>query len=146
MSRVYWDSMLFVYLLEGHPIFGPITAAILKETVERKDTLCTSVFCVGEVLTGPRKTGFNYAADQAMRFFTSSAVEVLPFSLETADQFSRVGASTGVSPPDAIHLATAAIAGADVFLTNNKKLLNLHIPGIGYIAGLDGRIYSKYRP
>jgi predicted nucleic acid-binding protein len=146
MSKVYWDSMLFVYLLEGHPIFGPITAAILREMVERKDTLCTSVFSVGEVLTGPRKNGFQDAADQAMRFFAGSTVEVLPFNLATSDRFSKVRASTGVSPPDAIHLATAAIASADVFLTNDKKLLQLHIPGIGYIAGLDRKIYSKYQP
>jgi predicted nucleic acid-binding protein len=146
MSRVYWDSMLFVYLLEGHPAFGPSTAAILREMVEREDTLCTSVFSIGEVLTGPRKNGFQSAADQAMRFFAGPTVEILPFSLETADQFSRVRASTGVSPPDAIHLATAAIASADVFFTNDKKLLQLHIPGIGYIAGLDRKIYSKYQP
>jgi predicted nucleic acid-binding protein len=146
MSRVYWDSMLFIYLLEGHPAFGPITAGILKEMVERKDTLCTSVFCVGEVLTGPRKLGFYAAADKTMRFFSSSAVDVLPFSLETADQFSKVRASTGVSPADAIHLATAALAGADIFLTNDKQLLQLHVPGIKYIAGLDRRIYSKYQP
>jgi hypothetical protein len=146
MSRVYWDSMLFVYLLEGHPTFGPITASILKEMIEPKDTLCTSFFCVGEVLTGPRRLGFHQAADQAMRFFAGPSVEVLPFTLETADQFNRVRASTGVRPPVAIHLATAALAATDIFLTNDKQLLHLQIPGIKYIAGLDRKIYNKYQP
>ena len=140
MSRVYWDSMSFVYLLEGNPTFGPIAAGILREMNERQDTLCTSVFCIGEVLTGPRKIGFHAAADKAMQFFASPSVEILPFTMETADRFSKVRAITGVSPPDAIHLATAAIAGVDVFLTNDRKLLQLQIPGIQFIPGIDERI------
>jgi predicted nucleic acid-binding protein len=146
MSRVYWDSMLFMYLLEGNPTFGPIIAGILREMNERQDTLCTSVFCIGEVLTGPRKMGFHAEADKALHFFTSPSVEILPFTMETANQFSKVRAQTGASPPDAIHLATAAIAGVDVFLTNDRKLLQLQIAGIQFIAGIDGRIYNKYQP
>ena len=54
MSRVYWDSMLFIYMLEGNPAFSPIVDGILREMDQRDDTLCTSIFCLGEVLTGRR--------------------------------------------------------------------------------------------
>lgn len=146
MTRVYWDSMLFVYLLEGHTTFAPIAAGILREMFERNHVLCTSVFCVGEVLTGPRKLGFPAAVDKVLQFFSSSEVEVLPFNLQTADQFSKVRANTGARPADAIHLATASLAGVDVFLTNDKQLHQLHVPGINFIAGLDRKIYGKYQP
>ena len=42
---------------------------------------------------------------------------------------------------DAICLATASLAGADLYLTNDKKLKNLVSDGIKFIAGLDGNIF-----
>jgi hypothetical protein len=42
-----------------------------------------------------------------------------------------------VSPPDAIHLASAAHASVDLFLTNDRRLQGLVIPGIDFIAGMD---------
>ena len=146
MSRIYWDSMLFVYLLEGNPDFGPITRGILKEMIEREDTLCTSVFSIGEVLCGPRKTGSQSGADRVKQFFASDAVEVLPFTIETADRFSMIRTTMRVHPPDAIHLAAAAIAEADLFLTNDNDLLSLRVPGIKFIAGLDGRVLGRSLP
>ena len=29
MSRIFWDSMLFIYLLEGHPKFSPRARQLL---------------------------------------------------------------------------------------------------------------------
>jgi len=146
MSRVYWDSMLFIYFLETNPQFGPIVAGILKEMIERGDTLCTSVFTIGEVLTGPRKAGLDAAADAARQFLCGGAIDLLPFQIETAECFSRIRATTGVSPADAIHLATASIAGVDLFLTGDRKLITLQVPGVQFIAGIDRRVYSKYHP
>jgi hypothetical protein len=46
--------MLFIYLLEANPEYGLRVQRMYKEMVRRGDILCTSVFAVGEVLTGPR--------------------------------------------------------------------------------------------
>jgi len=37
-------------------------------------------------------------------------------------------------------LACAAVAGTDLFLTNDEKLIGKVIPGIQFIAGLDSNI------
>lgn len=144
MSRVYWDSMLFIYVMEGNPTFGPAVDKILTEMDARGDTLCTSVFCIGEVLTGPRKFSSTAGIEKVKRYFASDSVEVLPFTLDTADRYSMIRATTEAKPADAIHLAAAAAASVDVFFTNDRKLLKLHlrIPGIQYITGLDARIYG----
>jgi len=144
MSRVYWDSMLFIYMMEGNPTFSSAVDKILAEMDARGDTLCTSVFCIGEVLTGPRKFGSTAGIEKVKQYFASDSVEVLPFTAGTADRFSMIRATTAAKPADAIHLATAAAASVDVFFTNDRKLLNLHlrIPGIQYITGLDARIYG----
>lgn len=46
-----------------------------------------------------------------------------------------------VSPADAIHLACAASAGIDLFLTNDHRLLPLIIPGIHFIANMDVNLF-----
>jgi uncharacterized protein len=141
MSRVYWDSMLFVYVFEGNPTFAPQVQTILGEMQRRGDVLCTSVFTLGEVLTGPRKYGRPADVARARQFLVSSGrVELLPFSVETSDRYSVIRASTRVEPADAIHLATASEFGIELFLTNDKRLHKLSITGIHFIAGLDGKI------
>lgn len=137
MSLVYWDSMLFAYLLEKSPTFFPVTKAVHEAIRRRGDTICTSIFTVGEVLVGPRKMGSHSGAELVSQFFATGSIRLLPFDLETANQFSFVRAWTGVPPADAIHLASAAQAQVDVFLTNDGQLLSCKIPGIGRFAGLD---------
>ena len=66
--------------------------------------------------------------------------EVVPFTLEAADHYARIRGTLGIAPPDAIHLACAATAGTDLFLTNDKNLVGKVIPGIQFIAGLDSNI------
>jgi hypothetical protein len=45
-----------------------------------------------------------------------------------------------VSQADGIHLASAAAAGVDLFITNDDKLRKLRIPGIRFFADLDGKL------
>lgn len=140
MTRVYWDSMLFIYMLEGNPTFGPKVRKILHQTVNRGDTLSTSVFTLGEILTGPQRRGSVSGVDAVKKYFLSGAIEILPFTERTAGRYSTIRAANRVSEADAIHLATAAEAGADIFFTNDAGLRKLSIPGIKFFADLDGKV------
>jgi predicted nucleic acid-binding protein len=108
--------------------------------MQRGDQLCTSVFTVGEILTGAYKTGRQKEALQIRKYFESDVLRLLPFDLNTADRYATVRAKNKVSPADAIHLATAAQAGVDVYFTNDGSLKKLVVSGIDFIAGLDGSI------
>ena len=142
MSRVYWDSMLFIYMIEGNPQFGPRVKAVLDQMKRRGDSLCTSVFTLGEVLTGPRKVGANDVVEKVRRyFFSGGQVEMLPFTAVVSDRYSVIRATTSATPADSIHLACAAEAGVDLFLTHDKRLHKLLIPGIQFIAGLDAQLF-----
>jgi uncharacterized protein len=140
MNRVYWDSMLFIYLLEANPVFAKRTLKLYQTMTSRGDVLCTSVFAVGEVLTGPRLLGDLAGIDGIRKFFASGNVEILPFDYEVADRYSTVRATCRVTQAAAIHLAAAAVAGVDLFVTNDGKLRKLVIPGIRFFAGLDGKV------
>lgn len=133
--------MLFIYLLEGNPIFGPKVRKTLSRVVSRADVLSTSVFSIGEILTGPRRRGSTSGVDAVKQYFLSGAVEILPFTEATADRYSRIRGAHKVSQADGIHLATAAEIGVDVFMTNDGDLLKLSIPGIKFFADLDGKMF-----
>lgn len=141
MNRVYWDSMIFIYLLEANPAFGERVQQMHQSMLRRGDVLCTSVFTIGEVLTGPRKRNDLAAIKALKKFFGSKEVEILPFGLEAADRYSIIRAETRVSLADGIHLATAAASGVDLFITNDDKLQALAIPGIRFFANMDGRVF-----
>lgn len=141
MNRIYWDSMLFIYLLEANPVFGKRVQRMHDSMLRRGDIVCTSVLTVGEVLTGPRKRNDLDGINGLKRFFGGKEVEILPFSLEAADRYSMIRAETRVSQADAIHLATAAAAGVDLFITNDDKLRKLGIQGIRFFADLDGKVW-----
>ena len=140
MNRVYWDSMLFIYLLEANPVFGERVQRLHEAMLRRGDILCTSIFTVGEVLTGPRKRNDAAGIGGLKKFFGSKEVEILPFTIEAADRYSMIRAEARVRQADGIHLATAAAAGVDVFVTNDGELRKLVIPGIRFFADLDGKM------
>ena len=140
MSRIYWDTMLFVYWLEEHPKYGPRVEEIHNRMRQRGDALCTSAFALGELLVGPGKAKNADLGNAISKYFQTSEVELLPFNAQTAEIYARIRAEQNVSPADAIHLATAAQAKTHLFLTNDRRLSRLTIPGIHFIAGLDSNL------
>ena len=132
--------MLFVYWIEDHPRYAKLVRQLLLKMEKRQDQLCISSFAVGEALVGPNKAGNREAATKMLNVFRSPFVEVIPFDLEAAEHYASIRANQSLSPPDAIHLACAAQARIDLFLTNDNDLIGKVIPGIQFIAGLDSNI------
>ncbi len=137
MSKIFWDTMLFVYLLEDDKRYAPRVSQILSRMNERGDELCTSALAVGEVLVGPCKQQASEAVTQIREFFNGPAVHVLPFTGGAAFHYATIRSRYRVSPADAIHLACAAEARIDLFLTNDTSLVGKVIPGIQFIASLN---------
>ncbi len=140
MSRVYWDSMLFIYWLEDHPQYAKQVDAIHSRMKQRQDRLITGAFTFGEVLAGTYRKGRAELADQFRALLRSVVAEIVPFTVETAEHYARIRGALGTTPADAIHLASAAQAGTDLFLTNDKSLVGKIVPGIQFIAMLDTQI------
>jgi predicted nucleic acid-binding protein len=129
--------MLFVYWLEDHPSYAPRIKELFEWMERRGDLLCTSTFAVGEILAAPRQQNSTALAAEIRRFFRPPTVDLIPFTVETADRFARIRAQHRVSPADAIHLASAAEARANLFLTSDKAVSKLVIDGIDFIGGMD---------
>jgi len=140
MSRIYWDTMLFIYWLEDNPQYAKRVREILSRMSERRDEMLTGAFTFGEVLAGVYRTRNAQRAKEVRALLQEAVSEVLPFDLETADHYARIRATLGVSPADAMHLAAAAYAGTDLFLTNDNRLVGKFVPGIQFIASLNDNL------
>ncbi|MCU1335895.1 MAG: PilT protein [Bryobacterales bacterium] len=137
MSLIFWDTMVFVYLMEDHPKFAPRVRSLREQMLKRGDRLCTGALTIGETLVGPYETGDLSLVAEYKALFHPPTVEIVDFTSEAADHYARIRADRGISRADALQLACAACAGADLFLTNDHRLHGKVIPGIQFIGGLD---------
>jgi predicted nucleic acid-binding protein len=133
--------MLFIYLLEDHPSYADRVEYLLRRIQQRGQTLCTSIFTIGEVLSGFHKRGALEAAAEVRNWFRQPNVELLPFNGATAERYAQIRAKNSVTPADSIHLASAAEASVQLFITNDQRLTRLNIDQIDFIAGLDVNLY-----
>ena len=136
MSRVFWDTNLFIYLLEGSGPQSDRVAALRERMLERADELCTSTLTLGEVLVKPTEQG-NQGLQQRYEDVLSRTARLLAFDREAARRYAEIRRNRTIRPPDAIQLACAAQAGVDIFITNDDRLSCLTIPGIQFLVSLD---------
>ena len=137
MSLVFWDTMLFIYWIEEHPLFSKRVDRIRERMWKRQDQLCTSALTAGEILSGVSARSDRELADRYTELLSPPLVQVLPFTLETARVFASIRADRSIEVADAIQLACAAQAKVDLFLTNDRRLARKTIPGIQFIADLN---------
>ena len=135
MSRIFWDTNLFVYLLEGKGESTDRVLSLRRRMIERKDELVTSALTVGEVLVKPMEAGDTSLAQSYEQAIAATAT-VVPFDLATATPFAAIRQDRSIRPPDAIQLACAAAARVDLFVTNDDRLSRKVVPGIHFIQSL----------
>ena len=136
MSRVFWDTNLFVYLIEGTGARAESVAALRRRMIERGDELLTSALTLGELLVKPVETGDGELRDLYTQTL-EEGVTVLPFDARAAPRFAAIRGDRSIRAPDAIQLACAAAGGTDLFITNDDRLSRKNVPGIAFIQSLE---------
>ena len=136
MSRIFWDTNLFIYLLEGAGDSFQLVRKLLDRMAERRDELLTSTLTLGEVLVKPLEIGRSDLAERYERFLDSPGVRIVPFDREGSRIYARIRQDRSIRPPDAIELACAAAAGTDLFITNDARLSRKTVAGVQFIAPL----------
>ena len=135
MSKVYWDTMLFIYLVEDNKQFAPRVEAIYERMKARGDSLFTSFLSFGEVLAGVR--GSVQKAKEIRESFAAMNVQLMAFDAGAIDTFASLRAVHRLATADSIHLACAAMKGIDLFLTGDKQLTKQIVPGIQFISNIE---------
>lgn len=135
MSRVFWDTNLFVYLIEDKGERTERVEALRRRMFERNDELLTSALTLGELLVKPIGAGDDDLRSRYEQVITAGAT-VLPFDARAAPRFAEIRQDRSIRAPDAIQLACAAAAGTDLFVTNDERLSRKNVPGIEFIQSL----------
>lgn len=135
MSRIFWDTNLFVYLLEDGGQASERVLALRERMIERRDELVTSALTLGEVLVKPMEAGDERLVSLYEQTIARAAI-VVPFDDTAARHFATIRRDRSIQPPDAIQLACASVARVDLFLTNDERLSRKIVPGIHFIQSL----------
>lgn len=136
MSKIFFDTNVFIYMFEGLEPNRSRTISIRKRMLDRGDRLVTSAMTLGEVLVRPTKLGQTSLIEQYDRAIRSTA-QVIAFDAAIAWRYASLRATHTLRNADAIQLACAAHFGVDLFITNDKGLQKLNVPGIGFIVSLE---------
>jgi predicted nucleic acid-binding protein len=136
MSRIFWDTNLFIYLFEEYKTLSRQTEGLRKKMLARGDQLLTSTLTVGEVLVKPLEQGATDISRKYEQAIASAAL-VISFDLNAARVYAALRQDRSLRAPDAIQLACAASVGVDLFVTNDDHLQGRHVDGIQFIVPLD---------
>ncbi len=136
MSRIFWDTNIYIYLFEDYGELSKKAAALRSRMLARGDQLLTSALTVGEVLVKPIETEDAQLCAQYEQAITATSL-VLPFDLKAAKVYATLRQDRALRPPDAIQLACAGAAGSDLFVTNDHRLRGKTVQGIQFIVALE---------
>ena len=137
MSRIFLDTNFFIYLIQGTGPQSVRTKYLRSAFSLRRDEILTSVMTLGELLVQPMRVGDRVLVERYKMILRSPGITVLPFLENAAEAFARIRRDKKIKQPDAIQLATAAIVGCDLFLTNDERLMSVTVPGIQFITSFE---------
>jgi predicted nucleic acid-binding protein len=136
MSRIFWDTNLFIYLFEGQGPLSRRVVALRESMLTRGDQLLTSTLTMGEILVKPIERGDAELSKKYEEALAATSL-MIPFDLKAAKIYASLRGDRSLRAPDAIQLACAAGAGVDLFITNDKRLHAKQIVGIQFIVSLE---------
>jgi predicted nucleic acid-binding protein len=128
---IAFDADVLIYAaVPGHPLGRRVAALLPAGPCQPDDPPAGvgSVLLLPELLSKPRRLG---ATAEALALAALLArLELRPVDRATAELAVVLGGSHGLPAADSVHLATAIVAGAERFLTNNRRDFPRSIPEI----------------
>jgi predicted nucleic acid-binding protein len=115
------DTSIFIYHLEDHPRYSPLTEMIFSALENGRNKGVTSYLTLMEILAKPKTEGLlQVARDYEYYLTTFPSLTFCEMGLDVARKASDVRSTDRIKAPDAIQLATAILCEATAFLTNDK--------------------------
>ena len=132
-ATVGLDKAPLIYFIEGNPKYLPLVRPFFEATERGEVHVVTSTLTLTEVLVHPYRQGKGTLARLYFDILLNSQrLRTVAVSAEIAEEAARIRANHGLKTPDSIQLATARLAKATAFLTNDGELAT--IPGLELIV------------
>jgi uncharacterized protein len=136
MSRIFWDTNVFIYLFEDYSGLSARAKELRQAMLKRGDQLVTSTLTLGEILVKPLERAEQELAARYEEAITTTSV-LLTFDRKAARIYATLRCDRSLRAPDSIQLACAAAAGVDLFITHDSRLHSKHVEGIQFIVPLE---------
>lgn len=122
---VYLDANVLIYLVEAEPAHRTLVEQQLKALETQGARFMSSELTLTEVLVHPLRTG-NDKLVKIYEALFAGFVQAEPISRQVHLLAAQQRADTpSRRMPDAIHIATALLAGAGLFVTGDKGIKGL---------------------
>ena len=124
--KVYFDTTIFICVLNNTPGFAQPCLALLQAREDRQLIGLTGDATLAELLVKPIQAN-DAAAVAAVRelLIEDGAIGLLGHDRAAFEQAAALRAQHGLKMVDALHLATAQLAGAACLISNDRRLPSL---------------------
>lgn len=123
-SRIYLDTNIFIYAIEGYPEYQSILTSLFRLFDEGTYSAVTSELTLAEVLIKPMKENkkeIQQLYEELLR--PSDVLTISTIDRQILIDAAKIRASSdAILLPDAIHLASARNQNCSSFITNDKRL------------------------
>lgn len=120
------DTSVFIYHLESHPRYQPLTRVILSAVQSGQLQGVTTVVTLMELTVRPWQLNQAQVARQyEVLLVNFPNLTLFDVNRDVVRRAAQLRASDKLRPADALQVATALEYGATVFVTNDKQLKRL---------------------
>lgn len=135
--RVYLDTNIVIYAVEGFADYADQIQALLKAMDAGEIVALTSELTLAETLVKPLKDQ-QPVIQQAYRAFLTLTAKfaIIPISRDILEAAAQLRATTKLKLPDAIHLATALREQCDFLLTNDDAFKSLNLAQVKMLSDI----------
>jgi predicted nucleic acid-binding protein len=122
-KRVYFDTNIFIYLLEGNNNLRLQIEALQEIIVAGEVSIFSSELAFTEMLPLVVRSKNDIAIRRVMQFLEEDRLfQLVPIDRIICIQAGVLRGETGMKTPDAIHVASAMSASCSHFLTNDTGI------------------------
>lgn len=134
--RVALDSNVLIYLVEGIARRGEIAGLLVKALLQQEIDTVLATIGLSEVLTGPARAGDVVGFESLADDLREMGLRLLPLDASIAEDAAWLRGRARLDLVDAIHLASARVAGATLFVTNDRGISSLPQLEVVYLDDL----------
>lgn len=124
IKKIALDSVILIYYFEDILPYADKIESIFNDIESGKKIGLISTIAIHEILIKPKqKNDIHLVAKYKDELSSFPNLYIFPVTIEVAEKAAELRAKySSLRAPDALQIATAIEAGADIFLTADKKL------------------------
>ena len=120
------DTSIFIYHLESHPGYLPLTTKIFTSIECGEKAGLTSTISLMEITVRPLKLGFSdIARKHEVLLVNFPNLKIVDIDREAARQAAQLRAEFAIHPADALQVGACLAHDVRVLITNDRRLIQL---------------------